>query len=69
MEILVSEKRSWIFFFFFLLNFMSSADDPFANCFFFFFFSGTGKIVGKNENQAKSFKFIIIFIPLSLIMQ
>lgn len=67
MEILVSEKRSWIFFFFFLLNFMSSADDPFANC--FFFFSGTGKIVGKNENQAKSFKFIIIFIPLSLIMQ
>lgn len=68
MEILVSEKRSWNFFFFFLLNFMSSADDPFANC-FFFFFSGTGKIVGKNENQAKSFKFIIIFIPLSLIMQ
>lgn len=54
-------------FFFFLLNFMSSAEDPFANC--FFFFSGTGKIVGKNENQAKSFKFIIIFIPLSLIMQ
>ena len=58
----------FFFFFFFLLNFMSSAEDPFANC-FFFFFSGTGKIVGKNENQAKSFKFIIIFIPLSLIMQ
>ena len=59
----------FFFFFFFLLNFMSSAEDPFANCFFsFFFFQGLGKI-GKNENHAKSFKFIIIFIPLSLIMQ
>ena len=45
MEILVSEKRSWIFFFFFLLNFMSSADDPFANC--FFFFQGLGKSLEK----------------------
>lgn len=66
MEILVSEKRSWNFFFFAeLYEFCGRSICKL----FLFFFSGTGKIVGKNENQAKSFKFIIIFIPLSLIMQ
>ena len=68
MEILVSKKNVHGFFFFFFFAELYEFCGR-SVCKLFLFFSGTGKIVGKNENQAKSFKFIIIFIPLSLIMQ